>query len=63
MRVLRRARESGEKCLLYALNGGVDVKTREQVSPAYRPVVSRLLSDYDEVIAADRMMDWLAGCT
>ena len=46
---------------LYALNGGVDVKTREQVGPAYRPVAGEVL-DYDEVIAAyDRMMDWLAG--
>ena len=55
------ARANLAKCLLYALNGGVDVKTREQVGPAYRPVTGEVL-DYDEVIAAyDRMMDWLAG--
>ena len=55
------ARANLAKCLLYALNGGVDVKTREQVGPAYRPVAGEVL-DYDEVIAAyDRMMDWLAG--
>ena len=55
------ARANLAKCLLYALNGGVDVKTREQVGPAYRPVGGEVL-DYDEVIAAyDRMMDWLAG--
>ena len=49
------------KCLMYALNGGVDVKTREQVGPAYKPITSEIL-DYDEVI--DKylvMMDWLAG--
>ena len=55
------ARANLAKCLLYALNGGIDVKTREQVGPAYRPITSEVL-DYDEVIAAyDRMMDWLAG--
>ena len=49
------------KCLLYAINGGVDAKTFEQVGPKYRPITSEYL-DYDEVIEAyDRMMDWLAG--
>ena len=55
------ARANLAKCLLYALNGGVDVKTREQVGPAYKPITSEYL-DYDEVI--DKyvvMMDWLAG--
>ena len=37
------------KCLLYAINGGVDVKNREQVGPAYKPVTSEYL-DYDEVV-------------
>ncbi len=55
------ARANLAKCLLYAVNGGVDMKTREQVGPAYRPITSEYL-DYDEVV--DRyldMMDWLAG--
>ena len=55
------ARANLAKCLLYAVNGGVDVKTREQVGPAYKPITSEYL-DYDEVIAKyDKMMDWLAG--
>ncbi|MBQ9673902.1 MAG: formate C-acetyltransferase [Ruminococcus sp.] len=55
------ARANLAKCLLYSINGGVDLKTREQVGPAYRPITSEYL-DYDEVIVAyDRMMDWLAG--
>ena len=54
------ARANLAKCLLYALNGGVDVKTREQVGPAYRPVAGEVL-DYDEVIAALRPHDGLAG--
>ena len=55
------ARANLAKCLLYAINGGVDAKTREQVGPEYRPITSEYL-DYDEVIAKyDRMMDWLAG--
>ncbi|MCM1364218.1 MAG: formate C-acetyltransferase [Faecalibacterium sp.] len=55
------ARANLAKCLLYAINGGVDVKTREQCGPAYAPITSEYL-DYDEVIAKyDVMMDWLAG--
>ena len=55
------ARANLAKCLLYAVNGGVDVKTREQVGPAYKPITSEYLN-YDEVIAKyDKMMDWLAG--
>jgi formate C-acetyltransferase len=55
------ARANLAKCLLYSINGGVDLKTREQVGPAYRPITSEYL-DYDEVIARyDDMMDWLAG--
>ncbi len=55
------ARANLAKCLLYALNGGKDMKTREQVGPEYAPVTSEYL-DYDEVMHKfDLMMDWLAG--
>ena len=55
------ARANLAKCLLYAINGGVDAKTREQVGPAYVPIKSEYL-DYDEVISKYVvMMDWLAG--
>ncbi len=54
------ARANLAKCLLYALNGGVDVNTREQVGPSYRKVLSEYL-DYDEVMERfDDMMEWLA---
>ena len=54
------ARANLAKCLLYAINGGVDVKNREQVGPAYKPVTSEYL-DYDEVVDKfEAMMDWLA---
>ena len=54
------ARANLAKCLLYAINGGVDVNNREQVGPAYKPVTSEYL-DYDEVVDKfDAMMDWLA---
>ena len=55
------ARANLAKCLLYALNGGVDVKTREQVGPAYKPYEGDTL-EYDKVIDKyTTMMDWLAG--
>ena len=55
------ARANLAKCLLYALNGGVDAKNRDQVAPPYRRITSEYL-DYNEVIAAyEVMMDWLAG--
>ena len=55
------ARANLAKCLLYALNGGVDVKTREQVGPAYKPYAGDTL-EYDKVIDKyTTMMDWLAG--
>ncbi len=55
------ARANLAKCLLYAMNGGVDMKTREQVGPALRPITSEYL-DYDELIERyENMMDWLAG--
>ncbi len=54
------ARANLAKCLLYAINGGVDAKTKEQVGPAYKPITAEYL-DYDEVVAKyDVMMDWLA---
>ena len=54
------ARANLAKCLLYAINGGVDVKSRVQVGPAYKPITSEYL-DYDEVMEKyDAMMDWLA---
>lgn len=55
------ARANLAKCLLYAINGGVDEKTGDQVGPAYRPITSNVL-DYDEVMEKyDVMMEWLAG--
>lgn len=55
------ARANLAKCLLYAINGGVDEVSKKQVGPKFRPITSEYL-DYDEVI--DRfqdMMKWLAG--
>ena len=55
------ARANLAKCLLYAINGGVDEKSKEQVAPAYRPITADVL-DYKEVMEKyDVMMDWLAG--
>jgi len=54
------ARANLAKCLLYAINGGVDMKTHEQVGPEYRPITSEYL-DYDEVEKKYlAMMEWLA---
>ena len=54
------ARANLAKCLLYAINGGVDEKNKVQVGPAYRPITSEYL-DYDEVMEKyDVMMTWLA---
>ena len=55
------ARANLAKCLLYAINGGVDAKSKVQVGPAARPITSEYL-DYDEVIERfEFMLDWLAG--
>lgn len=55
------ARANLAKCLLYAINGGVDEKTKTQVGPEYKPITSEYL-DYDEVMHKyDIMMDWLSG--
>ena len=49
------------KCLLYAINGGRDEVSGEQVAPAFAPVEGEVL-DFDDVLARfERMMDWLAG--
>ena len=54
------ARANLAKCLLYAINGGVDEKTKTQVAPKYRPITSEYL-DYDEVMDKyDQMMEWLS---
>ena len=54
------ARANLAKCLLYAINGGIDEVTKKQVGPKYRPITSEYL-DYDEVMEAYKdMMKWLA---
>ena len=54
------ARANLAKCLLYAINGGVDERYMTQVGPNYTPITSEYL-EYDEVMAKfDKMMDWLA---
>lgn len=55
------ARANLAKCLLYAINGGVDEKSKAQVGPEYAPITDEYL-DYDKVIHKyEIMMDWLAG--
>ena len=55
------ARANLAKCLLYAINGGVDEISGKQVGPKYRPITSEYL-DYDEVMDRyDAMMIWLAN--
>ena len=55
------ARANLAKCLLYAINGGVDEVSKAQVGPKYRPCTGEYL-DYDDVMAKyDDMMEWLAG--
>ncbi len=54
------ARANLAKCLLYAINGGVDEVSKKQVGPKYRPITSEYL-DYDEVMERfNEMMKWLA---
>lgn len=54
------ARANLAKCLLYAINGGIDEITKKQVAPEYRPITSEYL-DYDEVMHKYKeMMKWLA---
>ena len=55
------ARANLAKCLLYAVSGGVDEKTKEQCGPAYRPITGDVLN-YDEFLPRFiDMMEWLAG--
>ncbi|MDM8291972.1 formate C-acetyltransferase [Faecalicoccus pleomorphus] len=55
------ARANLAKCLLYAINGGVDERTKMQVGPEYKPITSDVL-DFDKVMHKyDLMMDWLSG--
>ena len=55
------ARANLAKCLLYAINGGVDERLKEQVGPKFRPITSEYL-DFDEVMERyEDMMEWLAG--
>ena len=55
------ARANLAKCLLYAINGGIDERLKIQVAPKYRPVQGDYL-DYDDVMEKyDQMMEWLAG--
>ena len=55
------ARANLAKCLLYAINGGVDEKSGDQVGPNYAPITAEYL-DYDEVMAKyDKMLEWLVG--
>ena len=54
------ARANLAKCLLYAINGGVDEISKKQVGPKFRPITSEYL-DYDEVMDRYKdMMQWLA---
>ena len=55
------ARANLAKCLLYAINGGVDERLKEQVGPRFRPITSEYLN-IDEVMERyEDMMEWLAG--
>lgn len=55
------ARANLAKCLLYAINGGIDERLKTQVGPKYRPITSEYLN-YDEVMDKyNDMMEWLAG--
>ena len=55
------ARANLAKCLLYAINGGVDEISKVQIGPKYRPITSEYL-DFNEVMDRyEDMMDWLAG--
>ena len=55
------ARANLAKCLLYAINGGVDTKNREQCGPAYRPITSDVITYEEFMPRFEDMMEWLAG--
>ena len=54
------ARANLAKCLLYAINGGVDEKTKAQVGPKFRPITAEYLDDEEVMEKYDTMMEWLA---
>ena len=55
------ARANLAKTLLYAINGGIDEKSKAQVGPKYQPITSEYL-DYEEVMAKyNDMMEWICG--
>ncbi len=55
------ARANLAKALLYAINGGVDAKSREQVGPAYRPIEGDVVTYEEFMPRFEAMLDWLAG--
>ncbi|HKA15189.1 MAG TPA: pyruvate formate lyase family protein, partial [Myxococcota bacterium] len=55
------ARANLAKCLLYAINGGRDEISGDQVAPAFAPVSGDVLDFDDVLVRFERMMDWLAG--
>ena len=55
------ARANLAKCLLYAINGGVDTKSREQCGPAYRPITSDVITYEEFMPRFEDMLEWLAG--
>jgi formate C-acetyltransferase len=55
------ARANLAKCVLYAINGGVDAKTREQCGPGFRPIVGDILTYEEFMPRFEVMMDWLAS--
>ena len=55
------ARANLAKCLTYAISGGVDSKTRQQVGPAYRPIEGDVVTYEEFMPRFDAMMEWLAG--
>jgi formate C-acetyltransferase len=55
------ARANLAKCLLYAINGGRDEVSGEQIAPAVEPVQGEVLNFDDVLSRFERMMDWLAG--
>ena len=55
------ARANLAKAMLYAINGGVDGRTREQVGPAYRPITTDVITYEEFMPRFHDMLDWLAG--
>jgi formate C-acetyltransferase len=55
------ARANLAKCLLYAINGGIDEVTGEQVGPAYKGITSEYLDYFEVTEKYDAMLDWLSG--